>query len=110
MKTSLQLSRILSLTALVGILSTGFLAGGCASTSTSDSTGEYVDDTVITTKVKSALLADSAVKSFDISVKTVKDVVTLTGVVDTETQRQAAGKDALGVAGVRAVNNSLIVK
>ena len=110
MKTSLKLSRVLSLTALVGILSTGFLAGGCASTATSSSTGEYVDDTVITTKVKSALLGDDRVKSFDISVKTVKDVVTLTGLVDTEVQRQAAARDAADVAGVRSVVNNLIVK
>lgn len=110
MKTSLKLSRILSLTALVGILSTGFLAGGCASDSTHASTGEYVDDTVITTKVKAALLGDSAVKSFSISVETVNDVVTLNGLVDTEAQRQAAARDAADVAGVRSVRNQLIVK
>ena len=110
MKTSLKLSRVLSLAALVGTLSTGFLVGGCASTPTSDSTGEYVDDAVITTKVKSALLGDDAVKSFAISVTTVKDVVQLSGFVNTEAQKQAAGKDAEAVAGVKRVHNNLIVK
>ena len=110
MKTSLKLSRILSLTALVGVLSTGFLAGGCASTATSDSTGEYVDDTVITTKVKAALLGDDAVKSFAISVETFKGVVQLSGFVNTEAQRQAAAKDTKNVAGVHSVVINLIVK
>ena len=110
MKTPLKLSRILSFTALVGILSAGFFTGGCSSTPTHPSTGEYVDDTVITTKVKAALLADRDVKSFAISVETDRDVVTLNGIVDTEAQRQAAGNDAAGVAGVRGVRNDLIVK
>ena len=110
MKTSHKLSRILSLTALVGVLSTGFFVGGCASTSTRDSTGEYVDDAVITTKVKSALLGDEAVKSFAISVETMKNVVQLSGFVNTEAQKQAAGKDAAAVAGVQRVHNNLIVK
>jgi osmotically-inducible protein OsmY len=110
MKTSHKLSRILSLTALVGVLSTGFFVTGCASTSTSDSTGEYVDDAVITTKVKSALLGDDAVKSFAISVETFKGVVQLSGFVNTEVQRQAAAQDAKNVAGVHSVHNNLIVK
>ena len=88
----------------------GVLAGGCASTPTSDSTGQYIDDTVITTKVKSALLGDDAVKSFAVSVETVKGVVQLSGFVNTSDQRSAAGKDAAAVAGVKSVKNDLIVK
>jgi hyperosmotically inducible periplasmic protein len=110
MKTSRLLSLILSLTALVGILSTGFLAGGCAGTSTKDSTGEYVDDTIITASVKKALLADDLVKSFQISVETVKNVVQLSGFVDTQAQKDAAQTDAAGVSGVRNIHNNLIVK
>ena len=110
MKTSLTVSRILSLTALVGVLSLGFVGSGCAGTPTKDSTGEYVDDTIITTSVKKALLADDLVKSFQISVETVKNVVQLSGFVDTEVQRQAAGRDAAAVSGVRSVHNNLIVK
>jgi len=88
----------------------GGIAGGCAATSTRDSTGQYVDDTVITTKVKSALLGDKAVKSFEIKVVTFKKVVQLSGFVDTSDQKSAAGKDAAAVAGVTDVKNNLIVK
>jgi hyperosmotically inducible protein len=110
MKTSLQFTKFASLLALTGALALGALAGGCASTRTSDSTGQYVDDTVITTKVKSALLGDDAVKSFAVSVETVKGVVQLSGFVDTSAQKSAAGKDASAVPGVKDVKNSLIVK
>jgi osmotically-inducible protein OsmY len=83
---------------------------GCAGTRTSDSTGQYVDDSAITAKVKSALLHDDAVKSFAVSVETVKGVVQLSGFVDTSEQRHAAGKDASNVPGVVDVRNNLIVK
>jgi hyperosmotically inducible protein len=69
-----------------------------------------VDDTAITTKVKSSLLGDKAVKSFEIKVETVKGVVQLSGFVDNSDQRSAAGKDAAAVSGVRDVENNLIVK
>jgi hyperosmotically inducible protein len=110
MKTSLSISKLASLLALSGGLALGALAGGCASTPTSDSTGQYVDDTVITTKIKSALLGDDAVKSFDVSVETVKGVVQLSGFVNTSAQKSAAGKDASAVQGVKSVKNNLIVK
>lgn len=110
MKTSLQISKLVSLFAVVGLLSLGVLAGGCASTATSTSTGEYVDDAVITTKVKSALLGKDDVKSFDISVETLLGVVQLSGFVDTAAQKTAAGKVASGVKGVKEVKNNLIVK
>ena len=95
---------------LAGVCSLGGLAGGCAATATRDSTGEYVDDTAITTKVKSALLGDGAVKSFEIKVETVKGVVQLSGFVDTADQKAAAQKDAFAVHGVADVRNDLIVK
>ena len=110
MKTSLQLSKFASLFAFIGALALGGLIGGCAATPTSDSTGQYVDDTVITAKVKSALLGDEAVKSFAVSVETVKGVVQLSGFVDTSAQKSAAGKDASAVPGVKDVRNNLIVK
>ncbi len=95
--------------ALTGALTIGAFAG-CAATATSDSTGQYVDDTAITSKVKSALLGDDAVKSFEIKVETVKGVVQLSGFVDTSDQKSAAGKDASAVPGVQDVRNNLIVK
>jgi osmotically-inducible protein OsmY len=110
MKTSLQLSKFASLLALAGALALGGLAVGCAETSTHASTGQYVDDTVITTKVKSALLGDAVVKSFEIKVETFKGVVQLSGFVDNQDQKSAAAKDAEAVAGVKDVQNNLIVK
>jgi osmotically-inducible protein OsmY len=86
------------------------MASGCAGTRTTDSTGQYVDDSAITAKVKSALLHDDAVKSFAVSVETVKGVVQLSGFVDSSDQRSAAGRDASAVPGVRDVRNNLIVK
>ncbi len=110
MKTSLKLVRFASLLACIGTFSLGAMNSGCAGTATRDSTGEYVDDTVITTKVKTALLKDDAVKSFQVSVETVKGVVQLSGFVNTSDQKSAAGKDAWAVAGVKDVRNNLIVK
>ncbi len=102
--------KLIPLLALTGVLALGGLAGGCAATPTSDSTGQYVDDTVITAKVKSALLGDEAVKSFAVSVETVKGVVQLSGFVNTAAQRSAAGNAAWTVPGVKTVTNNLIVK
>ena len=110
MKTSLHSSTFALLLGLTGALAIGGLAGGCAATPTSDSTGQYVDDSTITTKVKSALLGDDAVKSFEIKVETVKGVVQLSGFVDTSDQKSAAEKDASGISGVKSVQNNLIVK
>lgn len=110
MKNFLPVSGLAVLLGFFGAIAIGGLAAGCASTPTSDSTGQYVDDTSITTKVKSALLGDDSVKSFEIKVETVKGVVQLSGFVDTSAQKYAAEKDASGVAGVKSVQNSLIVK
>ena len=110
MKTSLQLAKSASFLALIGALALGGLNGGCAPKSTPETTGQYVDDTVITTKVKSALLGDAAVKSFQIKVETHQGVVQLSGFVDTSDQKSAAGKDASAVPNVKDVKNDLIVK
>jgi osmotically-inducible protein OsmY len=83
---------------------------GCASSGTSESTGEYVDDAAITTKVKAAIFGDSGLKSLQISVETYKDVVQLSGFVDTPQARTHAGEIAAGVPGVRSVRNELVVK
>lgn len=72
--------------------------------------GSVVDDTVITTKVKTALLADSDVKGLDVNVDTAKGVVTLSGEVNNQTQIDRAGKLATDVAGVTSVNNNLMIK
>jgi hyperosmotically inducible periplasmic protein len=98
----------LSLLLLAGTL--GLFSAGCASTPTKESTGEYVDDSTITTKVKAALLGDDAVKSFEIKVTTFKGVVQLSGFVDTADQSLAAARDAKNVGGVSDVQNNITVK
>jgi len=110
MKTTLSLAKLTSLLALTSGLALFSLNQGCAATRTSDSTGQYVDDTVITAKVKSALLGDETVKSFAIKVETLKGVVQLSGFVDTADQKLTAGRDAGAVKGVQDVANNLIVK
>jgi hyperosmotically inducible protein len=110
MKNQNHTTKFVGLAALIGALALGGLAGGCAATPTKDSTGEYVDDATVTTKVKSALLRDDAVKSFEIKVETFKGVVQLSGFVDTADEKAAAEKDATAVSGVKDVKNSLTVK
>jgi hyperosmotically inducible protein len=83
---------------------------GCASTSTQESTGQYVDDSVITTKVKTLLANDDFLKSFQISVETYKGVVQLSGFVNTQAAIDKARDIARGVAGVKSVKNNLILK
>jgi osmotically-inducible protein OsmY len=82
----------------------------CASTPERSSTGEYVDDTVITTKVKTELASDNLLKSFQISVETRKGIVDLSGFVDSQYAVDKAGEIARGVEGVKSVKNALIVK
>jgi osmotically-inducible protein OsmY len=82
----------------------------CASTPTRESTGEYVDDSVITTKVKALLAKDDFLKSFEIGVETRKGVVQLSGFVGTQDAVNKAGQIASGVGGVKSVKNDLIVK
>ena len=82
----------------------------CASTSKQESTGEYIDDSVITTKVKSLLAADDFLKSFQISVETYKGTVQLSGFVGSQKAVDKAGEIAGSVKGVTSVKNDLIVK
>jgi len=82
----------------------------CASTSKQSSTGEYIDDSVITTKVKSLLAADDFLKSFDIGVETYKGTVQLSGFVSSQAAVDKAVQITRGVGGVKSVNNSLVVK
>ncbi len=82
----------------------------CASTSKQESTGEYVDDSVITTKVKSLLAGDDFLKSFKIGVETYKGTVQLSGFVDNQRAVDKAVEITRSVKGVRSVKNNLIVK
>ncbi|MES2297136.1 MAG: BON domain-containing protein [Pseudomonadota bacterium] len=82
----------------------------CASTRTSEGTGEYVDDTVITTKVKAALFEDPELKAHEINVETFKGNVQLSGFVSTKEEEQKAVEVTKNVKGVRSVKNSMLLK
>ena len=82
----------------------------CGSTSKQTSPGEYVDDSVITTKVKSLLAEDDFLKSFQIGVETRKGIVQLSGFVNSKQAVDKAGQIARSVKGVTSVKNDLIVK
>ncbi len=82
----------------------------CASTSKQSSAGEYIDDSVITTKVKSLIAADAFLNSFQISVETFKGTVQLSGFVDSQQTANKAVEIARGVKGVTSVKNNMIVK
>jgi osmotically-inducible protein OsmY len=83
---------------------------GCAGSSTKESTGEYFDDTWITTKVKAALLEDPQVKSGEINVETFKGAVQLSGFVSSNAAMQQAVKLTRGIQGVTSVKNDMRVK
>ena len=75
-----------------------------------EGTGEYVDDTVITTKVKAAVLHESSLKSAEINVETFKGVVQLSGFVSSQANIDKAIEVARGVAGVKSVKNDMRLK
>jgi osmotically-inducible protein OsmY len=83
---------------------------GCASTQKREGTGEYIDDSVITTKVKAAILNEPSLKVFQINVETFKGEVQLSGFVDSAQSVKKAGEVARSVKGVTSVKNNLIVK
>ena len=83
---------------------------GCASTSTHEGTGEYVDDSVITTKVKASILDEPTLKVFEIKVETFKGIVQLSGFVSSQAVISKAADVARGVRGVKSVKNDLRLK
>jgi osmotically-inducible protein OsmY len=83
---------------------------GCTTSKSHESTGQYVDDSVVTSKVKAAIVNDMALKGFQINVKTYQGVVQLSGFVDSAQNANKAGELARGVKGVNDVKNDLIVK
>jgi hyperosmotically inducible protein len=94
-----------------GILLAFLLLVGGAVTAGERSTGEVIDDMIITTKVKSSLAADPQVSALAVDVDTADGIVSLTGVVESELQRQRAIQLAQGIEGVKRVDgNNLRVK
>ncbi|MBK0000101.1 MULTISPECIES: BON domain-containing protein [Erwiniaceae] len=82
----------------------------CAPTATQEGTGGYIDDTVITTKVKGELLHDQSLKSTAISVETFKGRVQLSGFISSPQMANRAVEITRGVAGVKSVVNNLQIK
>ena len=83
---------------------------GCAGTPTKEGTGEYFDDTVITTKVKAAIFDEPSLKSAEINVETFKGVVQLTGFVSSRASIDKAVAVARSVKGVTSVRNDMRLK
>ena len=83
---------------------------GCAGTPAQESTGEYFDDTVITTKVKTAIFNEPSLKSAEINVETFKGVVQLTGFVRSRADINKAVEVARDVKGVTSVRNDMRLK
>jgi osmotically-inducible protein OsmY len=97
---------------LSALFATFLLMGalGCASSQTKEGTGQYVDDSVITTKVKAAILGEPGLKVAEINVETFKGVVQLSGFVSSREDMDAAVKVARNVNGVTSVKNSMQLK
>lgn len=93
---------------LAGALILGL--AGCASSGTGQKTGAYVDDSWITTKVKSEMIASHDVKAHNINVETSKGVVTLTGTAETWQESDKAAQIARGIKGVKSVENDIRVQ
>lgn len=93
----------------IGLLFAVMIAG-CGSTATKESTGEYIDDSVITTNVKALIYDDPDLKIGQISVETYKGVVQLSGFVNSSMAVTKAGNLASSVQGVVSVTNSLVLK
>ena len=109
MKTT-ALKPIVFTALFVASFSVAYLASGCAGTPTKESSGEYVDDSTITIKVKAAFVSDPVVKALDVNVETFKGVVQLSGFVNTATEKVQAGHLATTVKGVTSVKNNITVK
>jgi osmotically-inducible protein OsmY len=95
---------------MLAAIASVFLLAGCAGSSTSASTGEYIDDATITTKVKAKLFESKDTSGTAISVETFKGTVQLSGFVKSEAEKKKAGEIAAAVDGVKSVQNNVSVK
>lgn len=97
------ISELLLAVALVSVV-------GCASTSTKEGTGEYVDDSVITTKVKAAIFNEPSLKSLEINVETFKGIVQLSGFVSSHAAENKAVEITRSIKGVTSVKDDMRIK
>lgn len=103
------MTRTIRTTAILAALALSVTLG-CASTSRQEGTGEYFDDTVITTKVKAAIFEEPGLKSAEINVETFKGTVQLSGFVGNQAHAQRAAELARNVRGVSNVKNDIRIK
>lgn len=101
-----QFNRFFALIAAVLLVT----MAGCASTSRHEGTGEYIDDTVLTTKTKAAIFNEPSLKSAEINVETFKGIVQLSGFVSSQADINRAAEIARGIAGVKSVKNDMRLK
>jgi osmotically-inducible protein OsmY len=101
-----QLKYYLAVVAALALM----LSLGCVSTSTQEGTGEYLDDSVITAKVKTSIFNESSLKSSEINVETFKGVVQLSGFVNSQSDINRAVEVASTVGGVKSVRNDMRIK
>jgi osmotically-inducible protein OsmY len=107
----MKLKSALTSTLMIAALGGGvLLTTGCAGTPTHESAGEVVDDSWITTKVKSAFVEDPTVSALNIKVETFKGVVQLSGFANNTTEIQRAAEIARGIKGVKEVKNDVRLK
>lgn len=99
----------ISKSGLVALLLAGLLAA-CGGTPSKESTGEYIDDTTITTRVKAAFVRDNEIKAANIKVETFKGTVQLSGFAESSAEIDKAVRRASQVPGVKAVNNDIRLK
>lgn len=104
MKTASPIVRSLLVLLVMAVIA------GCAGSQTQESTGEYIDDSTITAKVKTAILGDPELKVMQINVETFKGVVQLSGFVNSPQVVSRAVEVASRVGGVKSVKNNLLVK
>ncbi|MFZ1609305.1 MAG: BON domain-containing protein [Rhodoferax sp.] len=103
MKNFKRISTIVATVALTALV-------GCAATSTTEGTGGYIDDSVITSKTKAAIFNDPSLKSTEINVETFKGKVQLSGFVNSLADINRAVEVTRGVAGVTSVKNDMRLK
>lgn len=108
----MQMTRRFQSALAQSVLATTLLVSlaACAPTQTREGTGEYVDDSVITTKVKAAYAGDPTVKATQVKVETFKGTVQLSGFVDSAESARKAVELARSVAGVKSVKNDMVIR
>lgn len=94
---------------LFGLLLASLLVA-CGGSPTRESTGEHIDDSVITAKIKTAFIQDKQVDALDIKVETFKGAVQLSGFANSQSEIDRAAKLSADVAGVKSVRNDIRLK